>query len=70
MGDDIEIRAIEIIYDGLIQIDFYNNTKNEGYRCFVDPSVLLGMLSQAMQKNYKAWMEEFVKSHAEDTRED
>lgn len=52
MGDDIEIVNVEIIYGGLIQIDFVNNTENKGMHAFCNPADFFRMIGESMQKNY------------------
>ena len=62
MGDDIELRGIEVIYDGLLQMDLYNKTQQESYRVFVNPALFFGMLGKSMEKNYAAWCRAFEKT--------
>ena len=50
MGDEIIIESIEIIYDGLIQIDFKNNDTGEFYRSFIEPEKLFKMIGESMQR--------------------
>ena len=52
MGDDIEISDIQIIQDGLFQIDFYNKSKDEHYRAFCDPDKFFKMIGDSMQDNH------------------
>ena len=60
MGDEIVIRAIEVIQGGLLQIDFLNTVTEEGFRCFADPNEFFGMLGAAMQKNVEEWNQSFI----------
>jgi len=60
MGDDIELKAIEVIQDGLFQMDFWNNTKNEGYRVFVKPDELFSMIGVSMQRNHEAHIAVYI----------
>jgi len=69
MGDRLELRGIEVIQDGLFQIDVYNNTRNEGYRVFVIPDIFFSMIGSSMQKNYtenlRKWHEEMTELKSE-----
>ena len=64
MGDDIEIRAIEVIQGGLLQIDFFNTTTDKGYRCFAEPGAFFAMLGAAMQKEHDDWFAEWEAERA------
>ena len=55
MGDDIEIKMIEIIQGGLVQIDFYNNSQKKWDRAFCDPDKFFRMIGNSMQKSMKKW---------------
>ena len=52
MGDEIIIRAIEIIQNGLIQIDFLNKETDECLRAFCEPEAFFCMIGKSMQKNF------------------
>jgi len=52
MGDEIIIYAIEIIQNGLLQIDFRNENTNDCFRAFCEPKKFFGMFGKAMQKNF------------------
>lgn len=60
--DEVSIVAIEVIQDGLFQIDFRVN--DNGYRCFVEPGKLFEMIGHSMQANhdeYNAkWLDEIT----------
>lgn len=60
MGDDIELRAVEVIQDGLLQMDLWNNTKHEGYRVFINPADLFSMIGKSMQNNHDAFVHAFT----------
>jgi hypothetical protein len=57
MGDKIIIESIEVIQDGLFQIDFKNVKTEEYYRCFIEPDKLFGMIGEAMQENYNKYLD-------------
>tara|TARA_R100001530_G_scaffold1886_1_gene3235 strand:- start:13905 stop:14147 length:243 start_codon:yes stop_codon:yes gene_type:complete len=59
MGNDIEIKEIEVIQGGLIQIDFENKSTKECYRVFCEPSKFFRMLGSAMQFHYMAFMDNY-----------
>jgi len=44
MGEKITIKGIEVIYDGLLQIDIWFEDQNKGGRIFVEPDKFFGML--------------------------
>ena len=52
MGDEIIIYAIEVIQNGLLQIDFRNENTDEQFRAFCEPKEFFGMIGKAMQKNF------------------
>lgn len=56
MGDRIAIERIEVIQDGLFQIDFKNENTGEYERCFIEPEVLFGMIGKAMQENHDNYL--------------
>jgi len=51
MGDEIEFIRVEVIQNGLLQMDFRNNTTNTPIRAFVDPGDFFKMLGQSMDEN-------------------
>lgn len=55
MGDKIELKEIEVIQDGLFQLDFYNENKNTSFRVFIEPEKLLTLMGKAMQVNYQKY---------------
>lgn len=55
MGDKIELKEIEVIQDGLFQLDFHNENKNTWFRVFVEPEKLFGLMGKAMQVNYQKY---------------
>jgi len=55
MGDKIELKEIEVIQDGLFQLDFHNENKNTSFRVFVEPEKLLTLMGKAMQVNYQKY---------------
>ncbi len=57
MGDYIELRDVEVIQDGLLQLDFYNETQNKWFRVFVEPEKMFGLIGEAMQNNFKKYLE-------------
>ena len=57
MGDHIELKEVEVIQDGLFQIDFYNENQNTWFRVFVEPEKMFGLIGDAMQSNYKKYLE-------------
>lgn len=56
MGDKIIIESIEVIQDGLFQIDLKNETTGKYDRCFVEPEDLFGMIGKAIQKNHDKYI--------------
>jgi len=64
MGDEIEVKNIEIIQGGLVQIDFYNATQDKIDRAFCDPDVFFAMIGKSMQAGAKKWNEDFIAAHA------
>jgi len=61
MGDEIEIKNIEIIQGGLVQLDLYNVSQNRYDRAFCDPDVFFKMIGDSMQENFKKWVNNFHK---------
>jgi hypothetical protein len=57
MGDRIVIIGIEVIQDGLFQIDFKNINTGKCDRSFINPEDLFGMIGEAMQLNHNAYLE-------------
>ena len=55
MGDEIILKAIEVIQDGLLQIDLWNETERKEIRFFAEPKEFFNMLGNAMQKNFKQY---------------
>jgi len=53
MGEEIIVDAIEIVENGLIQIDFRNNDTGETFRAFCDPDRFFGLIGASMQKNFE-----------------
>jgi hypothetical protein len=58
MGDKFVITDIEVIQDGLFQIDIKNENTNKSNRLFVEPSQLFSMIGAAMQKNFNKYCED------------
>ena len=56
MGDDIELRCVEIVNGGILQIDLFNVTKGEGYRCFADPQRFFKFLGESLKANNAEWL--------------
>lgn len=63
MGDEIELKNIDVIQGGTIQIDFYNKTENRHDRCFCDPKDFFKMIGIAMQANADKWMEDWQRQN-------
>ncbi len=61
MGPEIIIKALEIVNNGTLQIDFQNTETNEQWRCFAEPEKFFSMLGKAMQKHTDKYMEDFFK---------
>jgi hypothetical protein len=57
MGDKIVIENIEVIQDGLFQIDFKNTNTGKYDRCFIDPRDLFEMIGEAMQENHDKYLD-------------
>jgi len=69
MGEEIKIIGIEIIYNGLFQIDFQNTETKETYRCFTESKEFFGMIGSSMQKNYEEFMDKMWPKHASEDDE-
>lgn len=52
MGDEITIYAIEVVQNGLIQIDLRNEETGECFRTFCEPNRFFNMLGETMQNNF------------------
>lgn len=52
MGD-LELTEMEVIQDGLIQMDFRDKTTEQWTRCYVDPVRFFSLLGKSMEKNHK-----------------
>ena len=66
MGDDVVIKAIAVIHGGLLQIDLWNNSTNQGAgRLFIEPHGFFAMLGKSMQASYEAWIESEVRAETE-----
>jgi len=50
MGDEITIRKIEC-YRDCYQVDFWNETKQEGYRAFIRKDAMLALLTVAEKES-------------------
>ena len=53
MGDEIELRDIQVIQDGLIQMDFFNESEHKGYRAFCKPDIFFKMIGDSMAQNHR-----------------
>jgi len=53
MGEEIVITAIEVIQNGLLQIDFRNQETKDIFRAFCEPEAFFGMIGKSMQKNFE-----------------
>ncbi len=56
MGDKIEVKDVQVIQGGLLQIDAYCEEKNEHYRIFANPDKFFTLLGQSMFKNFEEHM--------------
>ena len=70
MGDEIIIVAIEILYGGLIQIDFKNTETGQTFRAFCDPKIFFWMIGESMQKRYEESMDQFFRDARSATQEE
>lgn len=60
MGDDIEVREIEVINGGTLQVDLWNVTKNHGIRFFADPEQFLNAIGKAMSEARKQFKTDWL----------
>ena len=58
MGERIEITAIQIIQNGLIQMDIFYTEQKKGDRIFCNPDIFFEMIGKSMHDNWSAWCKE------------
>ena len=56
MGDEFELTNVEVIYNGLLQLDILNVNENTSIRVFVEPTKFFGMVGKSLQENLDAYM--------------
>ena len=52
MGDDIEILAVELLYGGLLQVDFRCKDSDSKQRLFIEPGILFSAISEGVKEQF------------------
>ena len=56
MGDDVEVLAVELLYGGLLQVDFHCKDPDFRGRLFIPPDTLFPSISKGIQKQFEKEM--------------
>ena len=60
MGESYSVISVEVIQDGLIQVDIEGDESGERIRFFAEPGELIGQIAESMQENFEEHREEYL----------